>query len=221
MNEILLVIEIIVVFSLVLISKKLFGKTGLFAWMAIASIIANLQTAKSVDFFGLNATLGTVMFASTFLTTDILSECYGVKESKKGVYIGLFSVITFLVCTQMMLLFKPNGLDMANSSMHTLFGLTPRICISSVIMYFLANMADVYLFEKLKKKFNHKKLWLRNNISTIVCNGLENFLFVMVAFIGVYSFKDVLIIGLTTTIIEVVVALCDTPFLYLAKKIKK
>lgn len=220
MNELLLFVEIVIVFSLVLVSKKLFGKSGLFVWIAIASIIANIQTAKNVELFGLNATLGTVMFASTFLATDILSECYGMKESKKGVFIGLFSVITFLICTQLMLIFEPNALDMVDGSMKTLFGLNARICIASVTMYFVANMVDVYLFDKLKKTFRDKNLWLRNNISTIICNGLENFLFVILAFAGVYSFKDVLIIGLTTTAIEIIVALCDTPFLYAAKKVQ-
>ena len=220
MNELLLFVEIIIVFSLLLISKKFFGKAGLFAWIGIASIIANLQTAKNIDLFGLNATLGTVMFASTFLATDIISECYGMKESKKGVFIGLFSVIVFLISTQLMLMFKPNELDMVDGSMQTLFGLTPRICLSSVFMYFIANMADVYLFEKLKKKFQDKKLWLRSNIATIICNGLENFLFMMLAFIGIYSIKDVLIIGLTTTVIEAFVSICGTPFLYTAKRLK-
>ena len=220
MNELLLIVEIAVVFSAVLLSKKFFGKTGLFVWIAIAAIVANLQTAKNIDLFGLQATLGTVMFASTFLATDILNECYGMKESKKGVFIGLFAVVIFLVSTQLMLLFQPNGLDMVNGSMQTLFGLNLRICVSSVAMFFLANLVDVYLFEKLKKKFDGKKLWLRNNISTIVCNGIENFLFVLFAFIGIYSIGDVLIIGLTTTIIEVIVALCDTPFLYAAKRMK-
>ena len=220
MNELLLILEIIIIFSMLLISKKLFGKNGLLVWMGLATVLANIQVIKSVDLFGLNSTLGNVLFASTFLATDIMSECYGKETSKQGVFIGLFSVILYLVVTQMSLLFQPNDIDVANDAMKILFGLAPRICISSVLMYFVANMADIWLFEKLRKLFNGKKLWLRNNVSTIVCNVGETFIFTFLAFTGVYSVQDMLMIAWTSAIIETFIALCDTPFLYWAKKIK-
>lgn len=217
MNELLLVIEIVGTFSLLVLANKLFGKEGLFVWMGIASILANIQVCKSVDLFGISGTLGNVMFASMFLATDILSECYGQKNAKKGVYIGLFSIGVFLACTQLSLLFKPNTLDMVHTSMETLFELTPRVCLSSVVMYFIANILDVHLYNKLKDKFKGKQMWLRNNISTIVCNCLENFGFVILAFTGIFPFLEVIAIAFSTSIIELVIALCDTPFLYIAK----
>lgn len=220
MNEILLFVEIAIMFGLLILAKKFFGKIGLFVWIGIASILANIQVTKSINILGLSGTLGNVMFASNFLATDILSECYGKKEAKKGVYIGVFSIIVYLICTQLSLLFLPNDIDIAQGSMNTLFALAPRICISSLLMFFLANLADVYVFETLKKKFDGKKLWLRNNISTILCNCLENFGFVFLAFLGVYSIQDVLGIAISTSIIEIIIALCDTPFVYLAKNVK-
>lgn len=220
MNELLLIIEIIVVFGLLILVKKLFKKEGLFLWIGLASVLANIQVAKSIDLFGFSATLGNVLFASTFLATDIISECYGTKESKKAVFFGLFSVIFYLIITQFSLLFIPNSIDIAHEPMKNLFALAPRICISSVVMYFIANLTDVYLFDKLHKVFKGKKMWLRNNISTILCNCLENFAFVFLAFGGVYEVKDILLIALSTSIIETFIAICDTPFLYLAKKLK-
>lgn len=219
MNEILLFVEIISVFSTILLAKRLFGKSGLFLWIGLASVLANIQVVKSIDLFGISATLGNVLFASNFLATDILNECYGKKEAKKGVYIGLFSVIVYLAITQLSLLFTPNEIDIAQSSMQTLFGLAPRVCIASLAMFFIANLVDVHLYEYLNKKFQGKKMWLRNNISTIVCNCLENFGFVILAFIGTYPIEEVLMIGISTCVIEIIIALCDTPFLYLAKKV--
>lgn len=217
MNEILLFIEIIVVFSLLLLTKKFFGKNGLFIWIAIATVTAEIQVVKSINIFGLSGTLGNVMFASNFLATDILNELYSREDAKKGVYVGLWAVIIFIIFTQFMLLFKPNEIDMANDSMKVLFGLVPRVSISSITMFFIANMADVYIYSKFKEKFKEKKMWLRNNISTILCNSVENFFFVFFAFVGFYSFKDIMIIALSTTLIEVIIAICDTPFLYLSK----
>lgn len=217
MNELLLLVEILVMFSLVLVFYKLLGKNGLFVWIAIASIFANIQVAKQITLFGLDVTMGNVLFASTFLATDILNEHFGFKASKKGVYIGFISVIAYLIMSQLTLLAIPNDLDLVSDSMKNIFSLSPRICISSVTMYFVANLIDVYVFDWLKHKFP-KHLWIRNNVSTIFSNCLENFLFTLGAFMFVYSVKDCMIIAINTCIIEIFIAFCDTPFLYLSNK---
>lgn len=218
MNGILLFIEIIIIFSLLILAKRFFGKNGLLLWIGIASILANIQVTKSIDIFGISTTLGNVMFASVFLATDILSEYYSKKEAKKGVYIGIFSITVYLICTQLSLVFIPNEIDLTHNALKTMFSLAPRICISSIIMFFIANLIDVYLYNKLKQRFKNKKIWFRNNICTIICNCLENFGFTLLAFIGVYDINNILLISFSTSIIEIIIALCDTPFLYIAKK---
>lgn len=220
MNEFLIILSILLVFSGVVLVKKFFGKEGLIGWIGIATILAEIGVTKQVNMFGLSLTLGNVLFASNFLATDILSECYGVKEAKKGVKFGIVSVIVFIIASQLMVAFIPNEIDYMQDSMKNMFSLIPRVCISSAVMYSIANYADVKLYDKLKKLTKGKYMWFRNNISTIICNGLENFFFTFFAFVGIFSMKEIIIIGLSTTLIEVLIAICDTPFLYLAKKIK-
>ena len=221
MKTLLLFVEILVAFGSVLLVNKIFKKEGLYVWIGLATVLANLQLAKCVDIFGINATLGNVMFASTFLATDIISECYGKKEAKKGVWIGLFCVVSFVIFSQITLAYTPNDLDFVNESMVNLFTIAPRICISSIIMYFIANYSDVLLYNFLKKVFKGKYVWVRNNVSTIVCNCLENFGLFILMFAGIFSFKDMMIMALATSLIEIVIAVCDTPFLYIAKKTTK
>ena len=68
MNELLLFIEIIIMFSLLLLAKKFFGKEGIFVWIGIASVIANIQVSKCIDIFGISGTLGNVLFASVCIS---------------------------------------------------------------------------------------------------------------------------------------------------------
>lgn len=219
-NEILLFIEILIVFSSVILLKKLFGKVGVIAWVPIATILANIITAKNADVFGLSTAIGTVMFASIFLATDILNECYGKQYAKKAVYLGLISNVILILSTQIALKYIPSSVDYANDSMQLLFGLNLRISIASAVMYFISNMLDVVLFDKLKEKTNGKFLWFRNNFSTILCNCIENFFFIGLAFYGIYDMTTILIIAASTSVIEIIASICDTPFLYLAKRIK-
>lgn len=211
--------NIVVTFSLVVLIEKLFKKEGVFAWIAIATILANLTVCKMIDAFGFTTSLGNVLFASTFLATDILSEKYSKKDAKKAVYLGIFAGITFIIITQLTLLFIPSSDDVVQESMKTLFGISIRTTIASMTMFFISNMLDVYLYNKLKDKFPNKLL-LRNNVSTILCNCIENYFFNTLAFIGIFSIPVIISIATTTSIIEIIIALCDTPFLYLSKKLK-
>ena len=217
-NAILLLVEVIVCFGGVLLTDRFFKREGLMAWVVFASITANIVTAKCVDFMGVGVAIGTVIFASTYLATDILCEKYSREDAKKAVFMGLGGIISFVIAAQIALLYVPAEFDYAHDSMEILFGFNFRISLASACMYALANLADIWLFNRIKKATKGKHLWLRNNVSTMVCNGGENFLFILLAFVGIYSFRECMMIAIGTTVVEVIVAALDTPFLYLAKK---
>ena len=219
MNNILLFVSIFGVFSIMLLVKRFLGKEGLIGWIGIASILANLLIVKSVDLLGIEATLGNVLFASNFLATDMLTENFGYKEAKKGVKFGIFSVLFFMLVTQTALKFIPNAQDVAQPSFELLFGFIPRISIASMSLFAISNLVDIKLYEHLRNKTNGKMMWLRNNLCTIISNGGENFLFYLIAFGGDMPVQTIITIALSATIIEVLIALCDTPFLYISKKV--
>ena len=219
MNILLGFVNIIVTFTLVVLIEKLFKKEGLYVWLSIATILANLTVCKMIDVFSFTTSLGNVLFASTFLATDIMSEKYSKKDAKKGVYLSIFSGITFIIITQLTLLFIPSSDDVVNESMKNLFSISIRTISASMLMFFISNMLDIYIYNKLKEKYPNK-LWFRNNLSTILCNCIENYFFNTLAFIGIFSIPVIISIVTTTTIIEIVIAVCDTPFLYLSKHLK-
>lgn len=218
MNTLILIIEIVIIFSALLLCKRLFGKVGVIAWVGAATILANIITAKNADILGMSTAIGTVMFASIFLATDILSECYSKDDAKKAVKVGLFADVLLIISTQIALRYIPSEFDYAHDAMNTLFSLNLRISIASAVMYYISNMADVYLFSRMKERGG--ALWIRNNFCTILCNCLENFGFIALAFAGIYDFKTILTIAASTSVIEMIAAACDTPFLYLARRIK-
>ena len=91
MNELFLIITLLVSFGGTILFLKVFGKGGLFAWVGIATVFANIEVTIVVHAFGMDQTLGNTLFAATFLATDILSEVYGKKEATKGVLAGISS----------------------------------------------------------------------------------------------------------------------------------
>ena len=88
-------------FTVILFFLKIFGEIGIYVYSVIAIIVANIQLLKLVKFsFFLDPIpLGTALFASTFLCTDILAEHYGASKARKNVLLGFFGflLITFLM----------------------------------------------------------------------------------------------------------------------------
>lgn len=219
MNIILGIISIILCFGTIVVLEKLFKKEGLYIWISIATIIANILVCKTINVIGFTSSLGNIMFASVFLATDIMTEKYGTEHSKKAVLLGMISAIIFVVSTQISLLYIPDTTDLAQESMKNLFGINLRTSIASLTMYFLSNILGIWIFEKLKQKF-HNKLWLRNNVSTIIANCSENYCFAFIAFLGILDIQVILSIATVGSILEILIAICDTPFLYIATKNK-
>lgn len=211
----------IVNFSLILVCYYLFGKAGLFTWIAISTIIANIQVTKTIEFWGIAATLGNVFYGSIFLSTDILNEKYGRREANHSIMLGFFANVLLVISMQMALFFRPyEGVDVAQEALNTIFGLIPRICFASLAAFLVSQFMDILIFNKIKKKFKGKHVWLRNNVATLSSQLLDTLVFVLGSFAFVYEWEVVLEIFLTTYLLKAVVAFLDTPFLYLARHIR-
>lgn len=218
MNETLWLIIFITEFSLLLLLYKCMGRTGLFAWVSMATVIANIQVLKTVQLFGFTATLGNVAYASIFLATDILSENYSQKDARTAVILGFVSTLTMTLLMLGSLAFLPSAEDNAHTSMKQLFSLVPRVAAGSAIAYIVSQFYDVWNYGFLKEKApGTGMLWLRNNLSTLLSQLLDTLVFTTIAFWGLYSRREFTSIVITTFLLKGIAALLDTPFIYLAK----
>lgn len=225
MNEIYWLILLLVNFGLILFAYRFFGKMGLYIWVPISGIIANIQVIQTIELFGFTATLGNIVYASSFLVTDILSENYGKKEANKAIWIGFFSLISMTILMNLALLFNPTTDEFsleAHSSMELIFSFMPRIVIASLLAYIVAQKHDVWAYHFWKKRFkSDKSIWIRNNLSTMVSQLADSAIFTLIAFYGVFETTILIEIFATTYLLKFIVAAADTPFIYIATKMKK
>ena len=219
LNELIWIIFMIVDLSIALLIFRLFGKKGLFMLIAANIIICNIQVLKTVEMFGITATLGNVLYGSIFFATDVISELYGKKEAKRAVLVGFSSLLIMTLYMQFSLLFTPAPEDFASPHLNALFGFMPRIALGSLTAYLLSQFHDVWAFHFWKEKTKGKYLWLRNNLSTLVSQLIDSAVFCLIAFLGLFPLNVWFEILLTTYFFKLVVALFDTPFIYFAKKI--
>ncbi len=225
-NELLLIGSVVLIYGAVLLAYKLFGKIGMYIMTVIATILANIEVLMLVDGFGMEQTLGNIMFASTYLVTDILSENEGKKSANKAVWLGVFTSAIMLVFTQYWMLYTPSLNDWAREHITAIFGSTPRLLAASFIGYVISQRFDVWLYHKwwdftLKKTGDSKGfLWLRNNGSTLISQIVNTVIFNSIAFWGIYNMKTFISIMISSYVIYIFTSLLDTPVVYLARVMK-
>lgn len=225
-NELLLIGSIILIYGAVLLAYKLFGKIGMYVMTVIATILANIEVLILVDGFGMQQTLGNVMFASTYLTTDILSENEGKNTAQKAVWLGVFTSVMMLIFTQYWLLYNPSSNDWASKHIGAIFSTTPRLLAASFIGYIVSQRLDVWLYHKWwaltakKTGDSIRFLWLRNNCSTLVSQIVNTVIFTSIAFWGMYEIGAFISIMLSSYIIYIFTSLLDTPVVYIARWMK-
>ncbi len=238
-TEIVWFVMLILCFAAILIFLRLFGYVGLYVYSAIAIIAANIQVLKQANFNFFSSinekiipfyepspiALGTILFASTFLCTDILSEYYGKEKARKNVLIGFCS---FLLMTILMLVTigiqpaEDEWVSMVQESLAILFTPMTSIFVASMIAYLISQYFDIWFFSYLKEISSNKLLWLRNNVSTALSSLIDNTIFSIFAWIilnpNPFPLSDVIMTFiLGVYLLRVFIAILDTPFIYLAR----
>ncbi|HEX9735384.1 MAG TPA: queuosine precursor transporter [Thermoanaerobaculia bacterium] len=225
----------VVCFGAVLVLHRVFGEVGLHAYVVVAILAANVQVLKAVQFsvFPAPVALGTVAFSSTYLATDVLAERYGARSARRAVTLGFAGYLVFTVLMVLTMGFAPltaeqAGADMAwavanHEHIVALFTPAPALFAAGMTSYLLSQLHDVWLFDRLKKAFRDRHLWLRNNASTALSALIDNLVFSLLAWIVFAAeplpLATVLVVYVVGTWwLRLLVALADTPVIYLARR---
>ena len=138
-------IMLLICFLSILVFLKLFGYVGLYVYSVLAVIIGNIQVLKTVDFFYSPepVALGTVLFASTFLCTDILSEHFGKEKARKNVLIGFAGFLFMTVIMLITIGFKPSANDWSQDNLANVFTPMSRFFIASMIAYLALSLIHI------------------------------------------------------------------------------
>jgi uncharacterized integral membrane protein (TIGR00697 family) len=173
-----------------------------------------------IEIFGtklFEISVGILPYPITFLITDLISEIYGKKKANQIVVAGIFA--SFF---SMLIIFIANNVPATdwspvdNTLFSTVFGNTAIAVFASMMAYLLAQFIDIQIYHYWKRLTHGRHLWLRNNFSTFLSQFVDTFtiLILLCSFdiIGWDKFAGLLVAGF---LFKILIALFDTPFLYL------
>lgn len=195
----------------------LYGSAVLIGIYTALTVMAQIFASKLVLFGPWSMPAGLVELGISFLITDVLSEFYSKREALKAVACGFIGSILLVLGIQIVIAWPAPEFWQNQEAFVTVLGSTWRIVIASLTAYLFSQTCDVHMFHFIRSKTNGKYLWLRNNVATMTSQFIDTAIFSTVAFLGVLPKEVIIGMILGQYIIKVVIALLDTPFLYLMK----
>ncbi len=201
-NECLWFLLMAINFSITLLAFRFWGKGGLFIFAIVSVILANIQVLKQIDLFGMHGSMGDISYIGVYLISDILSENYGKVVARKLVGIGIFSVIATTIIMYVSLKMVPNSLDQGQNALNAVFGFFPRLVFASITAFTISQSYDIVAYQFWRNIYP--------GYSAIT----------VIAFIGVFPFKYMLQIFITSCVLRTIISVLDTPFVYWSVKIK-
>lgn len=196
------------------------GRVWVQGLMVMLALLLGITDGKVIEVFGLPITLGTALYVTIFLASDVLTENYGRRVAYDTARMTVFVMVLFQIFLQAIRLATPAA-DVAglSTAMDTVFTTSLRLVAAGMVVYFIAQHLDIYIYDRLKTLTGDRLLWLRNNVSTLLSQLFDTFAFAFLAFYGV--FDGWLELAAVAYGVKIFVIVIDTPLAYLSRHLAK
>jgi uncharacterized integral membrane protein (TIGR00697 family) len=175
-------------------------------------ITANIIAVKLISVAGLVLPAAIIIFPLSYIFGDILTEVYGYRAARRVIWLGFICNLIAVIGIWLGGLLPAADFWEGQESYQAMLGYTPRLLIASFAAYLIGEFANSYVLSKMKIKTKGRWLWTRTIGSTVVGQGLDSVVFIVVAFAGTPWFVPISIVHhwLVKTGYEAVA----TPFTY-------
>lgn len=158
-------------------------------------LVSNVMAVKVISLFGLfYFDAGTIVFPFAYMLGDVLTEIWGYRTARKVIWMTFICNVIMVLCTQLgVWLPSPDYLDATAESYNTIFTYVPRIVVASLAGFLLGELSNAWLMERIKHMTRGRYLWVRTIGSSMVGYLFDTLPFVLIAFLGVISTRDLLL----------------------------
>ncbi len=177
-------------------------------------IVSNIGSTKILTLGPFTFDGGTILFPLAYIFGDVLTEVYGYRASRRVIWTGFVCLGLMAVTLGIIDRLPPSPDWPLQESFHVLLGPIPRIVIGSLMAYFAGEFTNSFVLAKLKVQTEGRWLWLRTIGSTIIGEGVDTVVFVLIAFLGQYPNEVLVTILVSNYVFKVGVETVFTPITY-------
>jgi uncharacterized integral membrane protein (TIGR00697 family) len=172
-------------------------------------------------------TCGVLLWPLEFVVTDIVNEFFGPKAVRRISFIAV-GLISYAFLMFYVAIHVPpadfwissginNGIPNMQDAFNGIFGQGMRIIVGSLVAFLVSQLIDSYVFHKIKKATGEKKIWLRATGSTLVSQFIDSYIVLFIAFGGIFSWQQILAIGVVNYTYKAIMAIILTPVIIVAE----
>ena len=194
--------------------KASFWFVAIAALFVTCLLTANIIAVKFILLLGFLLPAGVIVFPLSYLFGDVLTEVYGYAAARRIIWLGFFCNLLAVIA------FTIGGIAPAapfwpdQAAYNTILGYAPRLLLGSFIAYLVGEFTNSFVLARLKIATKGRWLWTRTIGSTLVGEGLDTLIFILIAFWGTLPASMLLQAILTQWIFKVTYEVIATPFTY-------
>lgn len=186
---------------------------GIFVGLLILANIVAVKLFSIGDWAILPAAV--IIYIFTYPIIDVIVEVYGKKEGRRTVQAGLVTQILALIFISIAIQLPAAPVFNHQESFQTILNGSFRVILASLIAYAVSQNLDVFVFNRLKTIHGKKKLWLRNNASTMLSQLIDTTIFITIAFYGTMPIEVLGSLIMTQYVFKFFASILLTPVVYL------
>lgn len=140
-------------------------------------------TLVNINHYTLNASVAIFTLPIIFSINDIITEVHGKERAKGVLFSGLIMICLLILFILLATALPPSQrFQQLEESYDTLFQLSFRVSVASIVAFVLSGIMDIIIFSNIRSKLGKSKLWLRNNLSNFVSQLADTSIFIILAF---------------------------------------
>ena len=203
-------------------NKREFRFYTAIAGLFIATLLISNTTAQKIFQIGpFFFPGGIIIFPVSYIFGDILTEVYGYARARRIIWTGFIAIIMMAVIYMAVIALPPAPYWPHQEALEIILSQVPRIVIATILGYIVGEFANSFVLAKMKVWTKGRYLWTRTIGSTIIGQGVDTFIFIIIAFAGLYDTSNLLWMGIFVYIFKVSYEAVITPITYLIVRMLK
>ena len=184
------------------------------AFVAILLLSNLIGASKLASLGGYTFGAGILFFPVSYVIGDVLTEVYGYANARRCVWMG-FAAMAFMAFMSWAVVTMPAADGWGGQAAYeSVFGSTWRIVAASMIAFWAGEFVNSFVLAKMKILTQGKHLWSRTIGSTFFGQAIDSAIFYPIAFLGIWSNEQVLMVMVTNWLLKVVWEALLTPVTY-------
>ena len=177
-------------------------------------IAANITAVKLIAVFGLLLPAAIVIFPVSYILGDVLTEVYGYRQARRVIWLGFLCNLVVVATIWIGQILPAAEFWDGQAAYERILGLAPRILAASFLAYLVGEFANAFVLAKMKIATEGRWLWTRTIGSTLVGQGLDSLIFIVLAFAGTMPLDALMVLVVTQWLVKSAYEAAATPVTY-------